>query len=139
MELYNVCQKFTMFVINSICESERALSVKDLGFNKACSGMFKQTPLVAKSLAKKEPATRREILSIVSSINVPLGLVSPCILPARAILQDLCFKGLGWDDQIPKLSKQKWKALLRELPELEQFKIPQCFKPPYRSAQREKF
>ncbi|XP_020629771.1 uncharacterized protein LOC110066860 [Orbicella faveolata] len=29
-----------------------------------------------------------------------------------------------------ELSKQKWEAWLRELPKLEQYKIPRCFKPP---------
>ena len=47
----------------------------------------------------------------------------------RGMQQDLCLKGLGWDDPIPETSKQKWEAWLRELPKLEQFQIPRCFKP----------
>ena len=43
--------------------------------------------------------------------------------------QDLCLKGLGLDHPIPETSKQKWEAWLRELPKLEQFQKPQCFKP----------
>ena len=43
--------------------------------------------------------------------------------------QDLCLQGLGWDELIPETSKQKWEAWLRELPKLEQFQIPRCFKP----------
>jgi len=41
--------------------------------------------------------TRRGILSIVSSIYDPLGLVAPFILSAKRIPQSLCRKGLGWD------------------------------------------
>ena len=59
----------------------------------------------------------------------PLGFISPCMLPAKEIQQDLCLQGLAWDDLIPETSKQKWEAWLRELPKLEQFQIPQCFKP----------
>ena len=51
---------------------------------------------------KKHPLTRRGILSAVSSIYDPLGLVAPFILPAKKILQKLCQSKLGWDDQIPR-------------------------------------
>ena len=125
-------------VINSVPESERAPSVKDLEFNKTSAlterALGVQWNVQAdtfsfKIASKEKPATRRGILSIVSSIYDPLGFVSPCILPAKGILQDLCLKGLGWDDQIPELSKQKWETWLRELPKLEQFEVPRCFKP----------
>ena len=79
---------------------------------------------------KERPMTRRGILSIICSVYDPLGFVSPCILPAKAIQQDLCLKGLRWDDQIPERCKQKWQSWLKELPKLEQFEIPRCFKPP---------
>ena len=93
------------------------------------SGTFILTPLVLRSSTRKKPATRRGILSVICYVYDPLGFVSPCILPAKAIQQDLCLKGLGWDDPIPETSKQKWEAWLRELPKLEQFQIPRCFKP----------
>ena len=126
-------------VINSVPESERAPSVKDLDLDKNSAlterALGVQWNVQAdtfsfKIASKEKPATRRGILSVVSSIYDPLGFVSPCILPAKGILQDLCLKGLGWDDQIPELSKQKWAAWLKELPKLEQFEIPRCFKPP---------
>ena len=125
-------------VIKSVPESERAPSVKDLDLDKNSAlterALGVQWNVQAdtfsfKIASKEKPATRRGILSIVSSIYDPLGFVSPCILPAKGILQDLCLKGLGWDDQIPELSKQKWEAWLRELPKLEQFEISRCFKP----------
>ena len=126
-------------VINSVPESERAPSVKDLDLNKNLAlterALGVQWNVQAdtfsfKIASKEKPATRRGILSIVSSIYDPLGFVSPCSVPAKAILQDLCLKGLGWDDHIPELSKQKWETWLRELPKLERFEIPRCFKPP---------
>ncbi|XP_046548997.1 uncharacterized protein LOC124258978 [Haliotis rubra] len=49
----------------------------------------------------EKPFTRRGILSMVSSLYDPLGLVAPVLLPAKRILQDLCKdKDLGWDDNI---------------------------------------
>ena len=59
----------------------------------------------------------------------PPGVCFPRMLPAKEMQQDLCLQGLSWDELIPETSKQKWEAWLRELPKLEQFQIPQCFKP----------
>ena len=44
--------------------------------------------------------TRREILSVVSSMYDPLGLVAPVILPAKSLLQSLCKQQYGWDEVI---------------------------------------
>ena len=125
-------------VIDSVPETERAPAVKNLDFAE-------NAPLTERALGvqwnvhadtfgfkivnKEKPATRRGILSIICSIYDPLGFVSPCILPAKAIQQDLCLKGLGWDDPIPESNRQQWQAWLSDLPKLEQFEIPRCFKP----------
>ena len=44
--------------------------------------------------------TRRHILSIASTIFDPMGFVSPFIMPAKLVLQNLCRKGLGWNDEV---------------------------------------
>ena len=46
------------------------------------------------------PLTRRGILSTVSSVYDPLGLVAPLILLGKQILQDLCRENADWDDPI---------------------------------------
>ena len=54
------------------------------------------------------PPTRREILSVASTIFNPLGFLSPFILTAKEILQDLCHIKLGWDDEIPAECTARW-------------------------------
>ena len=126
-------------VISCVPETERAPSVKDLDLSnnpalteRALGVQWNvQKDTFSYKIAEKErPITRRGMLSIICSVYDPLGFVSPCILPAKAIQQDLCLKGLGWDDQIPEPCKQKWQSWLEDLPKLEQFEIPRCFKPP---------
>jgi hypothetical protein len=51
---------------------------------------------------REAPLTRRGILSSVSSLYDPLGLVAPIILPTKLLLQRVCLSGLGWDDLIPE-------------------------------------
>jgi len=65
----------------------------------------------------------------MSSIYDPLGFAAPFILPAKAILQDLCRKKVGWDDSILQDVAQRWQKWLCELPKLEQLTIDRCFKP----------
>ena len=80
--------------------------VRCLPFQDCCEGL---TP------------TRRGILSVISSIYDPLGFVAPLILPAKAILRDLCRKGWEWDDRIPLEDLERWQDWLQELPKFGQF------------------
>ena len=45
--------------------------------------------------------TRRNILSVYSSIFDPLGLIQPFILKPKLLIQDLSRLKCGWDDKIP--------------------------------------
>ena len=46
--------------------------------------------------------TRRGLLSIISSVYDPLGLVAPFLLQGRLLNQDLRRANLGWDEVIPE-------------------------------------
>ena len=82
-----------------------------------------------KVFAKERPFTRRGILSVVSSVYDPLGMAAPFILPAKLLLQDLCRKGLGWDDEIPNNHLARWRTWLRDLSKLSQITVERCIKP----------
>ena len=123
-------------VLATIPESERASSVKELG----CEDMPTERALGVrwnlesdtfgfKVKLKDKPPTRRGMLSMVSSVYDPFGFVSPFVLPAKAVLQDLCRRGLSWDEAIPEESLKCWKEWLFELPRLEEFSIDRCLKP----------
>ena len=53
---------------------------------------------------KEKPMNRRGMLSIISSVYDPLGLVSPHLLKGKNILQNFCYDSfeLGW--------KKYWKC-----------------------------
>ena len=75
------------------------------------------------------PLTRRGILSTVSSVYDPLGLVAPLILLGKQILQDLCRENADWDDPIGDQLRPRWEQWRNELRLLEGLKIPRCYKP----------
>jgi hypothetical protein len=72
--------------------------------------------------------TRRNILSIIASVYDPLGMVAPYILKAKEILQTLCQRKVGWDEEIPQDQKQEWDIWLQDFPRLREVKIDRCFK-----------
>ncbi|XP_046551822.1 uncharacterized protein LOC124261551 [Haliotis rubra] len=79
----------------------------------------------------EKPFTRRGILSMVSSLYDPLGLVAPVLLPAKRILQDLCKdKDLGWDDNIGMEFAGRWTNWLQEVEMLKGLTVRRCVKPP---------
>ena len=82
---------------------------------------FKMTP-------KDKPFTQRGILSVTSSIYDPLGMVSPIILSAKRLLQDLCKQGLGWDEEIGAQESQCWRLWLSDLPLLSSVALPRCLR-----------
>jgi hypothetical protein len=78
---------------------------------------------------KEKPTTRRGILSIISSVYDPLGLISPFILPAKLILQEMSRQQLGWDDPLPQTLFGEWTRWMKDLPKLESFGIDRCLRP----------
>ncbi|KAA3671009.1 uncharacterized protein DEA37_0007414, partial [Paragonimus westermani] len=72
------------------------------------------------------PLTRRGILSSISSIFDPLGLVFPLILPSKVLLQKLCKKGLGWDDPIQPNDAKTWNEWLAYVLNMNPVEVPRC-------------
>ncbi|KAK3745377.1 hypothetical protein QZH41_001405 [Actinostola sp. cb2023] len=66
---------------------------------------------------------------MTSSIYDPLGFISPYVLPAKFILQDLCRQGFGWDDPVPEREQERWNQWLEELPKLKELEVNRCLKP----------
>ena len=148
-DLVKLCAKggfhLTMWLSNSrrvmaaIPEEERAKDVKDLDLDHDILPVERalgvrwcvQSDTFKFSISFQDrPLTRRGILSTVSSLYDPLGILSPVVFTAKRIIQDLCRQGLGWDDVIPTSVAQEWVNWLKELHLLEGFSVGRCLKPP---------
>ncbi|XP_041631681.2 uncharacterized protein [Drosophila kikkawai] len=60
--------------------------------------------------------TKRELLSQLSRIYDPLGLVAPVTVLFKLIFQESWTSVLQWDDPIPETLRSRWKALVEDLP-----------------------
>ncbi|XP_078798259.1 uncharacterized protein LOC110014434 isoform X1 [Oryzias latipes] len=78
---------------------------------------------------KKNPLTRRGVLSTVASVFDPLGFVSPFILLGKQILQQMCRDKLSWDDTLPENLRPQWESWLLDLRNLAKVKIQRCYTP----------
>jgi hypothetical protein len=73
------------------------------------------------------PSTKRGMLSAVSSIYDPLGLVAPMVLCPKLLLQELSRIRTGWDDPVSPLLLSRWNNWLASLDALRTINYPRCF------------
>ena len=78
---------------------------------------------------KDKSFTKRGLLSLLSSVYDPLGIVCPFVLNAKKISQDECRVTKTWDDSLSPLNGNRWKRWLKELPLLEKFQLERCIVP----------
>ena len=60
---------------------------------------------VFRPISKFYSLTKRGILILVSTIFESSGILTPSVLEAKFIVQDLDLKGLDWDEDIPLVLK----------------------------------
>ncbi|CAH2085366.1 unnamed protein product [Euphydryas editha] len=71
-----------------------------------------------------EKITKRHILSVISQIFDPLGLVGPTIVEAKIIMQKLWKCKLDWDTEVPDDIKIPWISFSSKLQYLNNIRIP---------------
>ncbi|XP_039763940.1 uncharacterized protein LOC120636501 [Pararge aegeria] len=75
--------------------------------------------------------TKRKILSYASQIFDPIGILSPFILTAKMLLQQLWLLKLEWDDTVPNDIARQWNRFLASLPTLKTIRVPRYVKDMY--------
>ncbi|CAB4019969.1 Hypothetical predicted protein [Paramuricea clavata] len=77
--------------------------------------------------AKNCEPTKRNIVSVVSSIYDPVGFLSPITIRLKILLQELHERKISWDEPLDVTSKSAWFKLVGELEKVEQMVFPRCF------------
>ena len=124
-------------VMNSIPVEDRAKSRTkvDLDTDSLCERTLglqwhvNHDQFVFDVILHNKGTTRRNILSVASSLYDPLGLVAPVTLIPKIILQRACRLNLGWDERIPSADAEKWSQWLASLPALSNVSIDRCVIP----------
>lgn len=122
-------------VLASVREDDRAKEVKQLDWEKdrlpieRALGVQESDTLKFRVVIQNKPLTRRGVLSMVSTIYDPLGILAPLILPVKQILQELCRTKYAWDDSMPEALAQQWQQWVTSLHHLASFEVKRCVKP----------
>ncbi|XP_062556678.1 uncharacterized protein LOC134221499 [Armigeres subalbatus] len=67
--------------------------------------------------------TRRSILSSIAKLFDPLGLISPVIVSAKIMMQELALLNTGWDAAVPVDINEKWKQFHAQLGDISELRI----------------
>lgn len=78
--------------------------------------------------SNKGAISKRVILSEVSKLFDPLGLLGPIIVIAKLILQNLWKSGIHWDESVPQEIHTSWLKLKSQMPSIDQLRISRCTK-----------
>ena len=125
-------------VLQSFPPEERASGIKDLNLDHeklpveralGVQWCVESDTLQFKNEMSERPATRHGVLSAISSIFDPLGLLSPFVLEGKIILQELCKQATSWDENIPDNLLPRWEKWQRNLPLLNALQLRRCYKP----------
>lgn len=74
-----------------------------------------------------ESTTKRQILSEISKLFDPLGLLAPVVITAKILMQQLWLTGCSWDEDVPKKDLEKWRNIKTELKEVEKVRVKRWF------------
>ena len=73
---------------------------------------------------KQKIATKRIILSEVSQLYDPIGIISPVIITSKCLLQDLWLHKLLWNEPLPTSIVKKFLHIREDLTNLDTIFIP---------------
>ena len=68
--------------------------------------------------------TKRTVLSAISKTFDPLGLISPIIIRAKVMMQELWSRNLDWDIPIPRDMYVSWQQLIQEINNIDHLRLP---------------
>ena len=72
--------------------------------------------------------TKRNVLKTIATVFDPLGLISPFVVIAKILLQELWSRGYDWDDVIADEVADKIEMWFRQLLDLENVRVPRCLR-----------
>ena len=74
--------------------------------------------------------TKKHILSTISKVFDPLGLISPIVVRAKLLLQQCWSANLIWDQRVPQNIHGEWLNLIHDLTHLDKIRISRKTIPP---------
>ena len=71
-------------------------------------------------------STKRNILSVISTVYDPVGYLQPLTIQLKILFQKICKLNINWDDSIGELLVE-WKKICENLKRCEERVIKRCY------------
>ncbi|KAL0819980.1 hypothetical protein ABMA28_007977 [Loxostege sticticalis] len=71
--------------------------------------------------------TKRQFLKFIMSVFDPLGILYPCVIQSRIIMQKVWQSGIQWDEQLRDSEAELWFRWLSNLSQLEEVDVPRWY------------
>ncbi|XP_071578820.1 uncharacterized protein [Temnothorax nylanderi] len=104
--------------LNLNIDANDVIRTLGLEWNTALDEFQFTTPIIERA------STKREILSAISKLFDPLGLIGPVLTVAKILMQELWKTKVDWDDPLPEVFKNEWKSFQENLKEVNMLRIP---------------
>lgn len=123
-------RKFRTNAPSIVLNNPSSLIPKDLNSNSPSSALgLKWDPAAdvlnfPTNIECPSQATKKTILSNSAKLFDPLGLLSPCTIVPKMILQKLWMSNLNWDDPVPHEVEKSWLEFAATLNSLSSLQIP---------------
>ena len=75
-----------------------------------------------------KPNSRRGVLSTMAAVFDPLGLISPVVMKAKILLQNLCKKKLDWDQELDGHELTDWIEWKSQMKLVSRLAFHRCIK-----------
>ena len=105
----------------------KSLPQDDLSANCQSVNLDLDKILLERAVMKPFPLSKRRLLSFISSLFGSLGLLTPSVLEAKLILQQLRKMSLDWDEEIPPNLNNRWLKWLQTLKNIKKVKLPRWY------------
>ena len=72
--------------------------------------------------------SKRNILSIISSVYDPAGFLQPLTVKLKLLFQEICKSGIpGWDDEISEAIYRKWLQIVDDFNSYSNVIVSRCY------------
>ena len=121
-------------ILNQIAVDDRAKEVKQFSAGSSSKVLGIEWDVsndsfhITVNITPKKAIARKDMLSIIASMYDPLGLVSPCIVEGKKLLQEATRMKLSWVDDVPQELSEKWWSWTNSLSGVKNLSFPRCVK-----------
>ena len=114
------------FAKQSLNQRECQRKVLGIKWNPESDVMAVELSQVVEQTERSQNMTKRELLSRLSRIYDPLGVVGPVTIVARKIFQDVCREGISWDSSVSEEIQKRWDTFVSQVQQQPDIEFPRC-------------